>query len=250
MYGPVPVYNLNGNGGNGSAWEAIAAMNSGGGGWGGMNGAWAAMMPLWLLAFLGWGGNGWGGFGGGWGGRCGGYGGYGGGYFGGVASDLAVQNATDTAEIKAGTNFTAQTVNGISNRQYEQSLSQCNQFAGVNTNITTLGYQTQLGQRDLQAQIASCCCENQQNLCNLNNSFIQQFAQLNYNNAMQRCDLEKRIDAQGDRIVNLLQTQETDRLRGLLAKTEQENFMLKNCVGAAYAGFYNNGCNNGCGNGC
>ena len=245
MYGPVPVYNLNGNGGNGSAWEAIAAMNSGGG-FGGMNGAWAAMMPLWLLAFLGWGGGGWGGFGGGWGGRCGGYGGYGGGYFGGVASDLAVQNATDTAEIKAGTNFTAQTVNGISNRQYEQSLNQCNQFAGVNTNITTLGYQTQLGQRDLQAQIANCCCENQQSLCNLNNNISQQFAQLNYNNAMQKCDIEKQIAAQGDRIATLLQTQENDRLRGLLAKTEQENFMLKNCVGAAYAGFYNNGNGNGC----
>lgn len=247
MYGPVPVYNLNGTGnsGNGSAWEAIAAMNSGGG-FGGMNGAWAMMMPLWLLAFLGWGGGGWGGFGGGYGGRCGGFGGYGGGYFGGVASDLAVQNATDTAEIKAGTNFTAQTVNGISNRQYEQSLNQCNQFAGVNTNITTLGYQTQLGQRDLQAQIANCCCETQQSLCTLNNNISQQFAQLNYNNAMQKCDIEKQIAAQGDRIVTLLQTQETDRLRGLLAKTEQENFMLKNCVGAAYAGFYNNGNGNGC----
>lgn len=236
MYGPVPVYNLNGNG-SGNAWETIAALNSGGG-FGGMN-SWAMMLPLWLLAFFGWGGNGWGGFGGGFGGRGFGFG-------GGVASDLAVQNATDTAEIKAGTNFTAQTVNGISNRQYEQSLNQCNQFAGVNTNITTLGYQTQLGQRDLQAQISNCCCETQQNLCGLNNNISQQFAQLNYNNAMQNCDLQKLIAAQGDMTRNLLREQETDRLRGLLAKAEQENFMLKNCVGAAYAqNYYANGCN-GC----
>ena len=240
MYGPVPVYNLNGNGNGNNAWEAIAAMN--GGGFGGMNSAWAMMMPLWLLAFLGWGGNGWGGFGGGFGNR--GCGGFGGGYFGGVASDLAVQNATDTAEIKAGTNFTAQTVNGISNRQYEQSLNQCNQFAGVNTNITTLGYQTQLGQRDLQAQISSCCCETQQNLCQLGNNIGQQFAQLNYNNAMQNCDVLKAIASEGDKTRDLIRTQETERLRGLLAKTEQENFMLKNCVGAAYAhNFYNTGCN-------
>lgn len=244
MYGPVPVYNLNGNGncGNGSAWEAIAAMNSGGGGFGGMNGAWAMMMPLWLLAFLGWGGGGWGGFGGGWGGNGGG----GRGYFGGVASDLAVQNATDTAEIKAGLNFASQEINGANNRLADLNTNLCNQFATTNANITNAAYQNQLGQRELQAQISNCCCETQQNICNLNNNISQQFAQLNYNNAMQNCAIEKAIASQGDRIVTLLQTQETDRLRGLLAKTEQENFMLKNCVGAAYAGFYNNGNGNGC----
>lgn len=242
MYGPVPVYNLNGNSGNTNVWEALAAVN-GNGGWGGNN-AWAMMLPFWLLFMFGWGGGGWGGFGG-WGNR--GFGGCNGGMGGAFAADLAVQNATDTAELKAGANFTAQTVNGISNRQYEQSLNQCNQFAGVNTNITTLGYQTQLGQRDLQAQISNCCCETQQNLCQLGNNVGQQFAQLNYNNAMQNCDVLKAIAAEGDKTRDLLRTQETDRLRGLLAKTEQENFMLKNCVGAAYANYYNNGCNAGCG---
>lgn len=244
MYGPVPVYNLNGNGGNGNAWEAIAAMNSGGG-FGGMNGTWAAMMPLWLLAFLGWGGGGWGGFGGGGFGR-GGFGGYGGGYFGGVASDLAVQNATDTAEIKAGLNFASQEINGANNRLADLNTNLCNQFATTNSNITNASYQNQLGQRELQAQIANCCCETQQNICGLTNSISQQFAQLNYNNAMQSCAIEKQIAAQGDRIATLLQNQENDRLRGLLAKTEQENFMLKNCVGTAYAHAYS-GCGSNCG---
>lgn len=239
MYGPVPVYNLNGNGNN--AWEAIAAMN--GGGFGGMNNAWAMMMPFWLLAFLGWGGGGWGGFGGGWGGN--GVGG-GRGYFGGIAADLAVQNATDTAEIKAGLNFASQEINGANNRLADMNTNLCNQFATTNANITNSAYQNQLGQRELQAQIANCCCETQQNLCGLNNNISQQFAQLNYNNAMQVCSIEKLIAAEGDKTRDLLRSQENDRLRGLLAKTEQENFMLKNCVGAAYAhNYYNAGCN-GC----
>ena len=243
MYGPVPVYNLNGSGNN-NAWEAIAAMN--GGGFGGMNSAWAMMMPLWLLAFLGWGGNGWGGFGGGFGGR--GCGNFGGGYFGGVASDLAVQNATDTAEIKAGLNFTSQEVNSTNNRLADLNVNLCNQFATTNSNITNAAFQNQLGQRELQAQIANCCCETQQNLCGMNNNISQQFAQLNYNNAMQVCSIEKLIAAEGDKTRDLLREQETDRLRGLLAKAEQENFMLKNCVGAAYAhNYYATGCSNcGC----
>lgn len=218
---PVPVYNLDGN--RGSGWEMLAAMN---GGFGGMNSWWP------LLFLFGWGG--FGGWGGGWGGGFGGrgFGGFGGccGGGGGVAlADLAVQNATDTAELKAGANYSAQTLAGINNRLYEQNISLCNQFGQVNNSITTLGYQTQLGQRDLQAALADCCCKTQTNIASSTNALTQQLCQLNYNLAMQTCELKQAIAAEGDATRKQAQIIETDRLRGLLAKAEQENFMLKNC---------------------
>lgn len=218
---PVPVYNLDGN--RGSGWEMLAAMN---GGMGGMNCWW----PLLFLLF------GWGGFGGGygWGGGFGRGGGFGGGGCGcgggfGAFADLAVTDATNIAELKAGANFTAQTVNGIRNAIGDVKDVLCSQFANVSNNITTLGYQTQLGQRDLQAGIADCCCKTQTSIASSTNAITQQLCQLNYNQAMQTCELKQAIAAEGAATRQLLLDQETDRLRTALAKAEQENFMLKNC---------------------
>lgn len=219
-YPVVPVMDINGGNRGNCGWEMLAALN---GGMGGMNSWW----PLLFLLF-GWGGyGGFGGFGGGFG-R--GFGGCGGG--GGVAlADLAVQNATDTAELKAGANFTAQTVNGINNRLYEQNISLCNQFGNLNNNITALGYQTQLGQRDLQALFSDCCCKTQTNIASSTNALTQQLCQLNYNLAMQTCELKQAIAAEGDATRKQAQIMESERLRGLVAKLEQENFLLKNCNG-------------------
>lgn len=217
---PVPVYNLDGNRNSCGGWEMLAAMN--GGGFGGMNAWW----PLLFLLF------GWGGFGGGWGGGFGrgGFGGWGGGGFGGSAlADLAVTDATNIAELKAGANYSAQTLAGINNRLYEQNVSLCNQFANTNSNITTLGYQTQLGQRDLQAALADCCCKTQTNIASSTNALTQQLCQLNYNLAMQTCELKQAIAAEGDATRKQAQIMESERLRGLVAKLEQENFLLKNC---------------------
>ena len=228
----VPVYNINPVGGcgysNSNPWEAIALMN-GGGGWGGMNGMWA-FLP-WLLLF------GWGGFGGGFGG----FGGRGFGYgcgnccgndtFSNFAADLAVNNATATARNEAGLDFIAQNVNGIRNGLGDLNLNLCNQFAGLNSAVTTVGYQTQLGQRELQAQIADCCCKTQSGIAAVTNAISQQICQLNYNNAMQTCEIKQAIANEGAATRQLLQDQETDRLRAALAKVQQENFMLKNCGG-------------------
>jgi hypothetical protein len=186
-----------------------------------------------LFLLFGWGGFGGYGWGGGFGGRGGGFGGGGcgcgcGGGFGAFA-DLAVTDATNIAELKAGANFTAQTVNGIRNAIGDVKDVLCSQFANISNNITTLGYQTQLGQRDLQAGIADCCCKTQTSIASSTNAITQQLCQLNYNQAMQTCELKQAIAAEGAATRQLLLDQETDRLRTALAKAEQENFMLKNC---------------------
>ncbi len=223
-YPVVPVMEIGGNRNCGGGWEMLAAMNSGG--FGGMNAWW----PLLFLLF-GWGG-GYGGFGG-FGGR--GFGGFGGGFGGAAAADFAVTDAVNIAELKAGANFTAQTVNGIRNAIGDVKDVLCSQFANISNNITTLGYQTQLGQRDLQALLADCCCKTQTNIASSTNALTQQLCQLNYNLAMQTCELKQAIAAEGDATRKQAQMIETDRLRGLLAKAEQENFLLKNCNGCATA---------------
>ena len=223
---PVPVMEIGGNRNNGCGWEMLAAMN----GMNGMNSWW----PLLFLLF-GWGGYGFGGgFGGGFGRGFGGGCCNGGGF--GAFADLAVTDATNIAELKAGANYTAQTANGIRNAIGDVKDVLCSQFANLTNNVTSLGYQTQLGQRDLQAQIADCCCKTQTGIANSTNAITQQLCQLNYNQAMQTCELKQAIAAEGAATRQLLLDQETDRLRTALAKAEQENFMLKNC----------NGCNSGC----
>ena len=192
-YPVVPVMDINGGNRN-SGWEMLAAMNGGGFG------------------------RGFGGFGG-----CGGG--------SGALADLAVTDATNIAELKAGANYSAQTLAGINNRLYEQNVSLCNQFGNVNNNITTLGYQTQLGQRDLQALLSDCCCKTQTNIASSTNALTQQLCQLNYNLAMQTCELKQAIAAEGDATRKQAQIMESERLRGLVAKLEQENFLLKNCNG-------------------
>jgi hypothetical protein len=111
----------------------------------------------------------------------------------------------------------------------------CGQFSGVNNNITTLGYQTQLGQRDLQFQISDCCCKTQSGLAAVENNISRQLCQANYNQAMQTCELKQAIAAEGAATRQLLLDQETERLRSALAKVQQDNFMLKHC-NANYSG--------------
>ena len=225
MSTPVPVFDLGGAYNRGSSpWEMIAAMNCGNGGFGGANSMWA-FLP-WLLLF------GWGGFGGGFGGFGGrGFGGFGCGGFGGnFAADLAVADATNIAELKAGANYTAQSVNGIRNGLADLNVNLCNNFANVNTNITNAAYQNQLGQRDLQMQISDCCCKTQTNIAASTNALTQQLSQLNYNLAMQTCEIKQAIAADGDATRRQNDMLDREKLRAALAKSEQENFMLKNCA--------------------
>ena len=224
---PVPVYDLGGGNRNASPWEIFAAANSGGGGFGGNN-MWAMMMPLWLLLFLGWGGyGGFGGFGNrGFGGGCG----CGGGGFSNIGADLAVSSATETAEIKAGINYIAQSQVGQTNLIGQVKDNLFAGFANLNNAVTAAGFQNQLGQRDLQKSISDCCCATQSNIAASTNQLTQQLCQLNYNLAMQTCELKQAIAAEGDATRKQAQMLETERLRAELAKVQQENFMLQNCT--------------------
>lgn len=254
----VPVYNINPVGNtctSGNPWETIALMNGGMGGMGGWGGMWA-FLP-WLLLF------GWGGFGGGFGGGFnGGFGGgFGRGYdncgcgcgcgcnngYSNFAADLAVNNATATARNEAGLDFIAQNVNGLRNGLADLNVNLCGQFSNVINAVTANGYQTQLGQRDLQAQIADCCCKTQSGLADVLHGITSQLCQMNYNNAMQTCELKTAIAAEGAATRQLMQTQYTSEVERKLAEANQQLFVLKN-FGQYAAG---NGCGcNPCGNAC
>lgn len=232
----LPIYNVNPNGGSFNGWEALALMNNrNGGGYGyGMEGGWFAWIIILLL--FGWGNRGFGGgFGGGYGNGCGCNSG-----IGVLGADLAVSNATATARNEAGLDFIAQNVNGIRNTLCDLSGTLCNQFATTNSNIAQIGYQTQLGQRDLQAQIANCCCQTQQSISAVNNNISQQFGQLNYNNAMSACEIKNAIHAEGEATRALLNSQYTQNLERQLGEANQQIFVLKNF---GYAAKGNCGCN-------
>lgn len=235
----LPIYNVNPNGNSFNGWEAIALMNNRNGGYGyGMEGGWFAWIIL--LVLFGWGGFGGRGFGGfgGFGNGCGGCGCNSG--IGVLGADLAVSNATATARNEAGLDFIAQNVNGIRNTLCDLSGTLCTQFATTNSNIAQIGYQTQLGQRDLQAQLANCCCQTQQSIAAVNNNISQQFGQLNYNNAMCCCDIKNAIHAEGEATRALINSQYTANIERKLAEANQQIFVLKNF--GQYANKGNCGC--------
>lgn len=261
----VPIYNVNpasqASGFNG--WEAMALLNGAGrgnsNGFDGGNGCWAWIL---LLLLFGWGG--FGGFGGGWGG----------GRFpvqnNGTADtlgmDLAISNAANTAELKGSANYNIQ-----SNAQQITLIGQLKDmiasgFSNAQNALTQNGYTTQLGQRDILAQISNCCCQTQQGIANvnynlattgagitnainsncaaINSNLTQQIAQLNYNNAMQTCEIKQAIAAEGQATRQLLQTEYTKDLERKLSEVNQQLFVLEKF--GQYAN--GNGCN--CGNSC
>lgn len=218
----VPVYSIN-SGSTSNPWEVAAAMNNrcGGGGYGGWGNDWLALIVLFAIF-----GGGFGGWGRGFGGcGCGGFGGFGGaGTFG---ADIAVTDATNIAELKAGANFTAQGVNGLRNSIADLNVNLCNQFANLNTAVTTAAYQNQLGQRDLQAQISDCCCKTQSNIAASTNAITQQLCQMNYNQAMLGCEIKQAIAAEGAATRQMIQNQYIAETERKLAEAKQQLFVLE-----------------------
>jgi galactitol-specific phosphotransferase system IIB component len=245
----LPIYNVNPGGGSLNGWETLALMNNRNGSGYGMEGGWFAWIIILLL--FGWGRNGFGGGYGGSGNGCGCGCGCNSG-IGVLGADLAVSNATATARNEAGLDFIAQNVNGIRNTLCDLSGTLCNQFATTNSNIAQIGYQTQLGQRDLQAQIATCCCNTQQSIAAVNNNISQQFGQLNYNNAMSACDIKNAIHAEGEATRALLNSQYTAGIERKLAEANQQLFVLRNFGQYANKGGCGCGCDtsSACGCGC
>lgn len=236
----VPVYSIGGTGTN-NPWEIMAAMNGNRGGFGNGADMWGWLI---ILLLFGWGGRG--GFGGGFGGYGNGCGCGCNGGFGALSADLAVSNATATARNEAGLDFIAQNVNGIRNTLCEQNVNLCNQFGNVVNAINTVGYQTQLGQRDLQALMADCCCKTQSNIAASTNAITQQLCQLNYNGAMQTSEIKQAIAAEGTATRQLIQAQYTADLERKLAESKQQLFVLQNFGQYANTTPRDNACGCGC----
>lgn len=233
----VPIYNVNPGAGSGfNGWEAMALLNNNrNNSWGDGGGYWWIWILL-LFGFWGWGGNGWGGNGGRGGcGCCCNSG------IGALGADLAITDATNIAEIKAGLNYTAQTQVGQTNLMGQIKDNMFAGFANLNNAVTNSAFQNQLGQRDLQAQIASCCCNTQSSIAAVNNNITQQFAQLNYNNAMQTCEVKQAIAAEGAATRALINAQYTQNLERQLAESKQQLFVYEK-----FGRYANNGCCNSC----
>lgn len=104
-------------------------------------------------------------------------------------------------------------------------------FAGLNQAVVQQGYETRLGEQATQAQLASCCCDLQsaiqanttQGVMNTNavQQQIQQCCCDNEKSQMEtrfqmqqdNCATLQAIDKVGDRIIDYMSTQETQRLR-------------------------------------
>lgn len=202
--------------------DIAAVTDSNRNGWGGFGDSWIVVLLLFLLC--------------GWGNR--GYGGTAGGTFdGGIPNGFAL--ATDFATLERKMDAIG---NGVCDGFYAtaQGMNQgfagvqnalCQGFAGVNQAVVSQGYETRLGTQALQAQLAQCCCDTQaaiqanttQGVMNTN-ALQQQIAQCccdseksqmqtRFDMAQQNCATLQAIDKVGDRIIDHMTQQETQRLR-------------------------------------
>lgn len=211
---------------------AVTDNNRGNAGWGDGNGWWVLII---LFALFGWGGNR---------GFCGGYGTGGGTFDGGIPNGFALATDFATLERKmdsignglcdgfyaTNSNF-GQLNNTLATNFAAVQNALCQGFSGVNQAVVSQGYETRLGTQALQAQLAQCCCDTQaaiqanttQGVMNTN-AIQQQIAQCccdNEKSQMQtrfqmqqdNCATLQAIDKIGDRIIDHMTQQETQRLR-------------------------------------
>lgn len=158
-------------------------------GWGG-DGAW------WIILFLIFGAFGWGGYGNGWGGN-------------GGANSPAFQGYATRADIDA-----ALSTQGIESGIQNISTQLCNGFAGVNSNISNLGYQLQ-----------DCCCQTQRAVDGVN-----------YNMAMQTNTIQQAlcsgfrdvIDSQNAGTQRIIDTITQDKIQSLQTELQSAQLQLAN----------------------
>ena len=171
-------------------------------GWGG-DGCW------WIILFLIFGMFGWGGYGNGWGGN-------------GGANSPAFQGYATRADIDA-----ALSTQGIESGIQNISTQLCNGFAGVNSNISNLGYQLQ-----------DCCCQTQRAVDGVNYNLAAQTNILqntvnNNGNAIQQAlcsgfrDVFDAQNAGTQRIVDLF-TQ--DKIQSLQTELQSAQLQLSNAA--------------------
>lgn len=190
-----------------------------GGGW------WVLII---LFALFGWGG-------GGFGGRAGND--AGGTFNGAIPNGFAL--ATDVANLERKLdgvdnglcNGFYATANALNDGFAGVNNTMCQGFSGVTQAVTQQGYETRLGNRDIQAQLAKCCCDTQaaiqanttQGILNTNAVQQQlssccceqekQAMQTRYDLSQDHCATMNAIDKLGDRIIDYMSTQENQRLR-------------------------------------
>ena len=158
-------------------------------GWGG-DGCW------WIILFLIFGMFGWGGYGNGWGGN-------------GGANSPAFQGYATRADIDA-----ALSTQGIESGIQNISTQLCDGFAGVNSNISNLGYQLQ-----------DCCCQTQRAVDGVN-----------YNMAMQTNTLQQAlcsgfrdvIDSQNAGTQRIIDTITQDKIQSLQTELQSAQLQLAN----------------------
>jgi hypothetical protein len=89
-------------------------------------------------------------------------------------------------------------------------------FTGVNQGLCSLGYETASNFKDMQAQMANCCCETNRNI-----------DAVRYENAKNTCDIITAGDKNTDRIINYLTQNEIQTLRDQL---QSANLALSNAA--------------------
>ncbi|MBQ0113834.1 MAG: hypothetical protein KBT03_11950 [Bacteroidales bacterium] len=185
----------------------------------GLGDDWIALIIL--AAIFGWGGFG---FGGGFGG------------FGGAGAAGAIDNyvlASDFSQLarQIDTGFAGveKGVDSIRNGLCDGFYTQAQLINGVNMNIAQNGYESRLATQTLGAQMAQCCCDARQQIGDVNYNLATQangigrqiergFADTNYNMATQNCATLQAIDKVGDRVIDYLANQETQKLRDQIAE--------------------------------
>ena len=170
---------LNGNCGRNNSYDGFGDGNSG----------WWIILFL-IFALGGW-NRGFGGFGNGFGGYGGSTGGVADGYV--LASDFAqVDRKLDTISngICDSTFALNNTMtNGFANVQN----TLCQGFSGINTAITTNGYETRLGVQNLASQLANCCCDIRQQISDCCCTTQRGIDGVNYNMAMNTSALQNTL---------------------------------------------------------
>ena len=169
----------------------IAAVTKNNDGFGEGNGAWWIII-LFLFTF----------------GR-GGFGGYG----NSGAQDnyvLASDFATIQRQLSDGFGGVEKGLDTIRNGVCDGFYTEAQLINGVNMNIMQNGYESRLATTNLQSAMQNCCCDTQRQI-------ERGFADTNYNLATQNCATLQAIDKVGDRVIDYLNNQETQKLRDEVA---------------------------------
>lgn len=190
----------------------IAAVTRNDGGFGGDgNGAWW-LIVLFLFAF---GRGGWG---------------FGGGSGDGAASASEVQRGFDLQTVTG-------TLNGIENsiiNGFDRITNYTNQgFAGLNTVITTDGYETRnaitqstiAGMQNtnaLSSQLAQCCCDNKAAIADVNYNIATQACAIKTADATNTRDIIDNQNANARAILDALAAQQTEALKTRISEQQAE----------------------------